>query len=330
MPPKNVAGGGGVSAAESAKTVSKKKAVPLERVLQISLLQHDTRMSFDFAASVVPDIAPFESSWIEDEVTCASLVSAGPQEFPTLLRTSFPEMTAPVRTKLLLCFKTRINEEHLKGGNFISPDVAKLWLQQPEPHRPLVLFPPQQAAFASREVIIGQPSHAYFSKPPPALHGLPGASAFPGHFQPTSPSSVAANPRSSSDVSFQSPPVSAALAHAPASAVAQGLSTGAAQNGQSDGASSFRQSDGASSQVDLQFPPPPISVEDRFASSRLLFKDGDSTSQSEFKLLGPVEPPSSKEFKTQECHWASTESTFMKKCKDLSLSAFKRVPLDCK
>lgn len=96
MPPKNVAGGGGGSAAESAKTVSKKKAVPLERVLQISLLQHDTRMSFDFAASVVPDIASFESSWIEDEVTCASLVSVGPQEFPTLLRTSFPEMTAPV------------------------------------------------------------------------------------------------------------------------------------------------------------------------------------------------------------------------------------------
>ena len=61
--------GGGSSAADSgSKTQVKGNAkivnpsMPLERILQISVVQHTPRMTFDFVKSVVPDVGILKPS----------------------------------------------------------------------------------------------------------------------------------------------------------------------------------------------------------------------------------------------------------------------------
>ena len=64
-------GNAGGAAESSSKTSKKTKAnhMPLERVLQISVAQHDARMTYTLVQSVVPEVSPFEADWINDEVT---------------------------------------------------------------------------------------------------------------------------------------------------------------------------------------------------------------------------------------------------------------------
>ena len=278
MPPK-ASGGAGAAAASSNKTQSrgaKPAPVHLERILQISVLQHDAQMTFDFVRSVVTEVAPFESDWISDDITGAALVSEGPSNLHSVLKASFATMTAPIRGKIFTCYKQRLLEEHHKGGDFIAVSVINLWFppgdllprdlfggaqQLPDPLAP-------QALPAS--VVIGQPRHAFFKAQPPAHLGSPQFSNFAGHQQqPLQAGSASQQPLQAgsasqqllqanvaplpfSNVAFQSPPPVQALP--PASAVAIQGAASALAGGNA-----------------VQIPLLP-SIEQQFAASKSLFQ----------------------------------------------------------
>jgi hypothetical protein len=280
MPPKAIAGS---AAASSSKTQSKGKSEPvhLDRILNISVIQHTPKMTFEFIKSVVPEIAPFETEWIDDEVTGAALVSEGPTNFHSVLRASFAAMTAPLRAKIFSCFKQRLMEENHKGGGFISADVIKLWFPpgdiQPRDlfgdlHQPAPL-PAVQAAPVS--VVIGQPKHAFFQASPPAHLGLPQFSNFAGHqqqplqvgqaAQPLLQVNTAAPPPLSS-VAFQSPPPVQVLP--PASAFAAQSATSALLI-QGATSASHNLAGGGAAVPGIH---PPLTIEQQFAASKSLFQ----------------------------------------------------------
>jgi hypothetical protein len=117
MPSNKVSGG------NSGHKTAPKQTTPLvlERVLQVSCMQHDARMTFFFVKSVVPEIEPFEEQWLDDDVTGAALVSSGPDGCMTALRSAFSDMGLPIRSKISACFANRIAEENHKGDGFIEP-----------------------------------------------------------------------------------------------------------------------------------------------------------------------------------------------------------------
>ena len=210
------AGGG-----TGSKTVPKSKpaSFPLDRILQISVLQHSAQMSYDLVLSVVPELSVFEKDWVDDNVTGASIVNAGPNGIHSLLKGSFPEMTADIRVKILKCYEIRIAEEAHKGGDFIPQHVASMWAQLSSQVVPVALFAVDQRARRN------DPPKFVFG-PCNQFSRLPSASAAAGNFSPQSQlTSAQAQQRSSSGVAFQSPDAarSASANSASASAVGQGV-----------------------------------------------------------------------------------------------------------
>ena len=255
MPPKAASAGVGASAVPK---------VPLERILQISVMQHTARMTFDFVRSVVPEVVPFESAWIQDEVTGASLVGVGPLALHSVLRASFPEMNAALRSKIFACFRNRIVEEKDKGKNgdaFIPSDIANLWFMLPEAPAPITLFPNQHD---KREVRIGVSSHAYFQSPAPRVSLM----------SPMTPSQNALFERRSDGASQNQQRAGAVFNSQSGGASADGRSDGAAAGGRGDGASALGQRDGAlpNSQSDgALHSQTQSSIDSQFAQSRDLF-----------------------------------------------------------
>jgi hypothetical protein len=153
MPPKQQASGG--------QKGGKPASIPLilERVLQVSCMQHDARMTFFFVKSVVPEIDAFEQQWLDDDVTGASLATSGPDGCMTALRSAFPEMSLPLRSKISACFSNRIAEEYHKGNGFINARVAQLWTAHPGHVLPQSLFPAApQTVQTNQKLRLGKPN----------------------------------------------------------------------------------------------------------------------------------------------------------------------------
>jgi hypothetical protein len=228
---KNVAGGAAAGAPNSSSRTQPKaaasSALNLDRILQVSVLQHDAAMFFELVKSVVPDVESFKGPWLSDQVDGPSLLSVGPQNFHSTLKASFPDMNAGLRSKIFSCVQKRIVEE-VHSRLISNQAVADLWNSSIQPQN---LFNVQNASNAQnpplfREVVVGQSQHAYFRSP--SQHGLPSASAVSGHFQPQSPYHDGQVARPASAVVFQSPPPPIRSAgNVPASAVAPGAGVGA-------------------------------------------------------------------------------------------------------
>jgi len=265
-------GGGGVQpSSASSKTVPKAPkarppaAVPLDRLLQISVAQHDARMSFDFVKSVVPEIDPYFDEWMADDVTAMYLISEGPTVFHSILKSTFASMTAPIRGKIFSFYKTRLFEEHQKQ-NFLSPALASLWC---DPVSSGAIVPQKLFAPAiQQQLVFGQSNHAFFKAQPPAHHGNPLAFMSQGHSQPfVSPVSGQMQQAAPLSVSaFQSPPAGSA-----AGEVRPGASAG-----QHAGVRAVQLGVGAVAVPQIQPVPgggagSELSVEQQFDASRTLF-----------------------------------------------------------
>lgn len=272
---------GGSTTADSSKTQPRKTAsiaaMPLERILQISVVQHSARMTFDFVKSVVPEVAPFEAEWVNDEVTASSLISEGPVNFHAVLKSAFGDMTAPIRGKIFSCFKTRLAEENHKGNDFISADLIKLWFP-PGDIQPLQLFSGPQPPATPAPIVFGVPNHAFFTSKaqPPAHLGSPPFSNVAGHSQPSLQVDRASQPLlqvnnavlpPSLNVAFQSPHAGkSAQAPPPASAALIGSGASTAPR---LGASPLSNPAGTSAALEL---PLNSTIENQFAFSRSLFQ----------------------------------------------------------
>jgi hypothetical protein len=241
MPPKAQASGGNQANAVPSSSLRTQlragasSAPNLERILQVSVLQHDASMFFEMVKSVVPEVERFKDAWLSDEVDGSSLLSSGPHNFHSTLKASLPDMNAGLRSKFFACVQKRIAEE--THSKLISNQaVADLWSNSVQPQ---VLFNSQNVSNVqnpppSREVVVGQSQHAYFRSPssyvsgPPSCFGPPSASAVSGN-QPQSPyydGRVESRPASA--VAFPSPPPpTRGAGSVPASAVAQGAGVGA-------------------------------------------------------------------------------------------------------
>lgn len=98
--------GGGPSAASrgggrvTAKNASAPQAMPLDRIQQISILQYDAKMCFDFVRNDVPEVTSFEDDWTTDNLSGQALLSNGPMSFHSVLRSAIPTMTADIRAKV--------------------------------------------------------------------------------------------------------------------------------------------------------------------------------------------------------------------------------------
>lgn len=263
--------GGGSAANDSSNIKTQGKSsktaapMPLDRILNVSVLQHTPRMTFDFVKSVVPEVGQFEVEWINDDLTGAALVSEGPANFYSVLKSSFGDMTAPIRSKIFSCFKNRLVEENHKGNDFISADLIKLWFP-PGEINPTQLFSDFPPSAVQGPVLIGKPNHAFFKAQPPAYLGLPSFSNVAGHPQPSLQVDHAAQPSLQafkvpppppSSVAFQSPVAGkspqaslASQAGQVASAALPGVGASAAPNS-------------------VQVPP---SIDEQFAASKSLFQ----------------------------------------------------------
>lgn len=140
MPPKAQASGGNQANAgpnSSLRTQSKtgaSSAPNLERILQVSVLQHDAHMFFEMVKSVVPEVESFKGAWLSDGVDGSSLLSVGPHHFHSTLKASLPDMNAGLRSKIFSCVQARIAEE-VHSKLILNQAVADLWSNSVQPQQ---------------------------------------------------------------------------------------------------------------------------------------------------------------------------------------------------
>jgi hypothetical protein len=219
-------------------------------------------MSFDFVKSVVKEIEQFEDDWIADEVTHMYLISEGPAAFHSILKSTFPSMTAPLRGLLFKFYKGRMIEENMSPvAGFLLPELAKLWLVDPGAGEivPQKLFNPTEPP----ALVFGQ-QNAFLRGQPPAHQGKPSASMLLGQNASGVPSMsghLQGPPPSLNAASFQSPP-----AAMPAREVGLGLRAGqnAGVRANAGGGAEHQSLPGGGASIEL-------TAEQQFDASRALF-----------------------------------------------------------
>jgi hypothetical protein len=180
MPPKAQASGGNPP------------RVPLERLLNMSITTYDPQMCYDFLANEVPTLRPFEKEWVQKGCSGSAVVTFGPPQLLSELRTEFPSMSVDLRAKILAVIQKRVLFEHQKGTEFIRVDLGKMWA----PAESIAVAPPSELTTAPRSFKFGGSKLAQFVTSPFRSPSYPGTQPPWGvatnPFQP--PASAVANP----------------------------------------------------------------------------------------------------------------------------------------